>query len=1059
MSDEYHSTGPAVGPAAAVLRCAHLCVASPWSFHFGASRVEALAARAAERGIGALGMCDRNGLWGAVPFQRACEAAGVEPLIGVRLRVEGVEAQLLALDESGYAALCRLSTQLQFAHAETEESGIGRSRRLQEWLLAECGGGYAVLSRDRELLQALRAARGPQELFVAVRPAPAGGSDLALAKELALPPVAAPLVAFADPPRADGRHPGWERHRLLVAIGSNANLSRLDGRRLAPRDAWLKGPRELAQDYRHALECVRNAAELAQRCAFRIPLGARRLPRFPVPGGRPPQAHLARLCERGWRRRRVPGEPRYRDQLRKELALIEELSLADYFLIVADIVRWARSQGLQSCGRGSAANSLVSYLLGLTHVDPIRHNLYFERFLNRGRSDLPDVDLDFAWDERDLVLDYVYRRYGRERVAMISTHATFGARGAVRELAKAAGVPAAEIAEVTRALPAFHDGPVDAASLRRTPSCARLPLDAEPWRTILEEAAALQGFPRHLGIHVGGVVIAPSPLTDHLPLQHAAKEIGAERVVVTQWDMVPVEDAGLLKIDLLGNRGLAVVRDAVAEVARNTGLRLDFAQLDPQQDSRTCDLLERGDTMGCFYIESPSMRGLLQKLRCRDFGALVAASSIIRPGIASSGMMRAYVERFHRVRETGRHDDSWYLHPALRELLGETYGVMAYQEDALRVAERLAGMSPEDADGLRRAMTKKRGFQSMQRWRKRFLAGACRGGLARAAAEELWRQMDSFSGYSFCKAHSASYAEVSFRSAYLRAHFPAEFMGAVLRNGGGYYSTFAYLAEARRMGLKLLPPCVNASGSTFAGRGGAVRVGLSQVRGVHGETVRRILAERAARGPFASFEDFATRVRPEPAELEALARAGALDALPDGMNRPERLRAAALWARNGFWRRPPPAPDYGRRELLRQEHEALGFLVSAHPLELYPGAAQAAGALPASELHRHVNRRVRLVGWQVTSKPVQTRGGEPMVFVSFEDTTALYETVLFPQAYRRLAPWILTQGPYLLDGVVREEFGALTVEVSDLRLLEPQATSREAPSRQAGARPAKPARS
>jgi error-prone DNA polymerase len=752
----------------------------------------------------------------------------------------------------------------------------------------------------------------------------------------------------------------------------------------------------------------------------------------------------------------------YAAQLRRELDLIRAQDLADYFLIVAEIAAWAQAQGIQNCGRGSAANSLVSYLLGCTHVDPLRHGLWFDRFLNAGRADFPDVDLDFAWDERDRVLDFVYRRHGRDRAAMIGTHVTFGVKGAVREIAKALGVPAAEITPVTRALPWAYDGSLDLERVRSHPRTARLPLDAEPWRTILTEAFALRDFPRHLGVHAGGMVIAPGPLTEHLPLQLARKETADGRVVITQWDMHPVEDAGLLKMDLLGNRGLAVIRDATAAVERHAALRVDFARVDAEQDLRTRDLLARGDTMGCFYVESPSMRGLLTQLKCRDFATLVAASSIIRPGIASSGMMQAYVERHLAVAREGRHDPAWYLDARLRELLGETYGVMAYQEDVLRVAQGLAGMSAAEADALRKAMTHKRSQEAIASFGARFVAGAAAHGAAPAAAAELWRQVESFSGYSFCKAHSASYAQISYRSAWLRAHFPAEFMAAVLSNHGGFYSTFAYVAEARRMGLRLRLPCVNAGAAAFQGRGRELRVGLAEIQGLGAATRARLLAARAASGPFRSLEDFCARARPQPHELDALARAGSLDALPDGLTRPERLRWAALAAPDlarraaaapaslfaeAPVRSPPPAPEFPLRRQLELEEQALGWLVSAHPLALWRERIAAAGVVPARDLAQHAGRRVRLVGWQVTQKPIRTEDGQPMLFLSFEDTSAIYETVLFPQAYRRLAPWTLTQGPYLIEGRVQDAHGALTVEVQDLRLLRDVPYRRETVAR------------
>lgn len=1058
---------------------AQLGVATPWSFHWGASRVGELAEAAVTRGITHLGMADRNGLWGAVPFQRACEAAGVQPLFGLRLQVEGVRAQVLAYDAQGWAMLCRLATRVQMAlfpakgaaTVSVEARGVEVPRRLAAWLIEERGrvgvGHAAVLSADGTLLRTLIAGPGGKaDLYVGLASGAAAQRGADLAEQLQLPAVACPQVAFASPE-------DFPRHRLLVAVGKNTNLSRLQAEDLACADpsqrgtrgttppAWLRNATEMELDYRYHPKALQEASELAARGSYRIPLGIKRMPRMVLRGEasgdaeQQPERHreaaLAQLreaCRAGVARRGLAWNAEYQEQLQRELDLIREQDLADYFLIVADIVAWAGQQGIQNCGRGSAANSLVSYLLGFTHVDPLQHDLWFDRFLNRGRPDFPDVDLDFAWDERDRVLDRMYRRHGRDRVAMLGTHVTFGARGAVRELAKAMGLPPAEITPVTRALP-WSRGGFDLERIRNHPKAAQLPLDAEPWRTILTQAAALDGFPRHLGVHAGGMVLAPTALTDHLPLQHARKETEDGHLVITQWDMGPVEEAGLLKIDLLGNRGLAVVRDAQKMVRSNEGLKIRFGRLNPKTDLRTQEMIAEGDTMGCFYIESPSMRSLLRKLRCREFPTLVAASSIIRPGISSSGMMGAYIERHHAFRTTGQHQEDWYLHPLLRELFSETYGVMAYQEDVLRIAQRLAGMSAEDADGLRKAMTKKGAHRRLPAWRRDFLDGVHAAGLDKAAALELWRQVESFAGYSFCKAHSASYAEVSYRSAYLRAHHPAEFMAAVLRNHGGFYATFAYVAEALRMGLTVERPCVNRGGAQFQGRARQLRTGLHEIQGVRSRLVTRILEQRQRGGPFIGMDDFTDRVMPHREELEQLVRSGALDGMPDGYTRPERMRWAALYRHRGGASEvreprlfaepgvpePPASPEFGARRLLEMEEETLGYLVSRHPLSLHQEAIRAAEVLPARDLPAHAGRRVRLVGWQVTQKPVRTKHGESMSFLSFEDTTALYETVLFPQAYRRLAPWTLTRGPYVLEGIARDEYGSITVEVDRLQLL------------------------
>jgi error-prone DNA polymerase len=553
-----------------------------------------------------------------------------------------------------------------------------------------------------------------------------------------------------------------------------------------------------------------------------------------------------------------------------------------------------------------------------------------------------------------------------------------------------------------------------------------------------------------LGIHAGGIVISPSPLTDYLPLQRAAKETAAGHVIVTQWDMYPVEDIGLVKIDLLGNRSLAVIDDAIGAVKTNTGTVIDYTRFNPIEDHATKEMIRKGETMGCFYVESPSMRSLLRKLDCDTFDGLVAASSIIRPGIASSGMMQAYVERFHQTRRAGQHDLSWYLHPRMRDALEATYGVMAYQEDVLKVAEMIAGMSPEDSDGLRKAMSKKRDFVAIERYQRQFSGGAVAHGCSAIVAEELWRQIESFSGYSFCKAHSASYALVSYQAAYLRAHHPAEFMAAVLSNYGGYYATFAYVSEARRMGLAVLLPRVNSSEWHFTGADQAIRVGLCQLQGMQKQDGERLLKERRRDGPFLHLADFLRRVPMPASTVDTLIRAGAFDTIARGMNRPQLMRqhvllqpganAAASRGTLDFFAAPspphvPPVKDYDWRQTLRSEAEAIGFTVSAHPLTLYKDALRQLRVLKATELERHVGKTVSLVGWQVTRKRLRTKHDEPMVFITFEDTQALYETVMFPREYRRFAPLTLASGPFLVTGEVASEHGAVTVTIKDLRLL------------------------
>ncbi|MFO7768964.1 MAG: DNA polymerase III subunit alpha [bacterium] len=1096
------------------LSFAHLSVRSHYSFLRGGSSPEELCCQAAREGVRSLALTDVNGLYGAVPFLRAAEAEGIRPIFGVDLRepipgragrtreenesprsrrgfVEDLRrgpagrhvprrAILLVKGQDGYPVVNQIVTSRHLDH----DFNLLRA-------LTGRGEGAAVLTSDLDLLEALVAVRGPEDHHLAL---PSWGPWRRLygkARDRGLldagvEPVAAGEVWFARP---------WDRwkHHLLTAVGLNTSLSGVPPSLLAPGEAWLQGPGHMLEVFRDLPEAVRNAAELAEACSGGPRLGTLHLPRSPLTD-RPALGHLREQCLRGivWRygtrdrpratsgqicpsddpRCPAPGQDtdlpvpdpallreEVTRQLEHELGIIAEMGYADYFLVVADIVRFARAEGIPTCGRGSAANSVVAYTLGLTHVDPLAHDLYFERFLNQGRRDAPDVDLDFSWRDRDRVLAYVYERYGPDRVAMIATQVTFQARAAVREVARAHGLPEGEIAEVSRRLGRFGDARELREKIDASPRFRGIDLTEEPWRSVLEAAEHLDGVPRHLGLHPGGILIAPGPLTDHLPLERTAKGL-----VATQWDMYPVEDAGLVKIDLLGNRSLAVIDDACSEVERLHGHSISYAHFDPTEDAETRALLQRGDTVGCFYVESPAMRGLLQKLGCDDFEGLVAASSIIRPGVSSSGMMHAYIARCHG-------EPFSYLHPKMEDLLGSTYGVMCYQEDVIKVAHHIAGLSLADADGLRKSMSRKRDHERIEGYRQQFLEGAAEQGTDPAVAEELWRQVESFGGYSFCKAHSASYALVSFQAVWLRAHYPGEFMAAVLSNRGGFYTTFAYISEAVRMGLQLRGPDVNASrevytGYTFdegegrEGYRGWLRIGLCQVGGLSGEGCRALVAERERGGRYTGFDDLVRRVPLTPGELEALIRCGALDGLEEG-TRPELMWRALVRERRRVPcrgreargdplrlplempvpREPPPTPEYDPLTLLGLEAETLGCLVSTHPLALCRDAVEEERGrrgppfIRGEELADRAGERVRLAGWMVTAKPVHTVHDEVMEFISFEDATALYEVTVFPAVYRRYASRLLTRGPFVLTGRVEEEWGAVSLTLERLRVL------------------------
>ncbi|MGP0628183.1 DNA polymerase III subunit alpha [Nitrospina sp. 32_T5] len=994
---------------------------SVYSFMQGTAWIEDLARTAARMGCPALALTDTNGTYGAVAFQKAAQAAGIRPIFGAEVTdpATGSHAVLLAKTLAGYGEVCRVVTDRQL------DKNFSLAERLQH-----CGDAVVILSPDLGVIDAVARARGSGNLGIEwIRWRTGTRHDIDVwefSRRHGIPLVASNRIFFLKP--EDGH-----THRLVTAIRENRLLDALPPESTASPEAWFKSPQAMKRLFRYCPQALDNTLRVAEQCDVTLPVGQLQHPPFPLPEG---ITHARRLRELAWqkaRRRYRPLTRAVRDRLEYELGIIERMDFASYFLLVWDIVEEAHRRGILTVGRGSAANSLVCRVLGITEVDPIRHNLYFERFLNLERSDFPDIDIDFPWNRRDEMIQYVFDRYGSEHVALISSHIHMRGRSTLREVGKALGLAAVDIDKLTRNLP--HSAHVDRLDAVRdaVPECRDLPLDEEPYRSVIEQAAKVEGVPRHLSIHCGGIVVSPGRITDLVPLQNTPKGF-----VVTQLDMYPVEDLGLLKIDLLSQKGLAVEIDTVRWVREWYGAAPDFDRIDPVTDDKTRTLIMRGDTIGCFYIESPSMRNLLQKLRVDSFEELTAASSIIRPGVASSGMMQAYIRR-HNGREPVT-----YLHPKLEAVLAETCGIMIYQEDVIKVAHAIAGMGLGEAEGLRKCMSKKRDWERMETYRERFLSGAKRNGVADDTALEIWRQIESFAGYSFCKAHSASFALESYRAAYLKAHYPAAFMAAVLSNEGGFYDACAYTEEARRLGLDILPPHVNHSQYHFtAERVDAVRVGLMQVKGLSRDGIESILHAREVRR-FDTLHDFMERVSLEEPEFDALIYCGALDGL--GPSRPVMLCEMMKWCRNlprkkNGSQKPLPLARGGRRwavPALREydaqacglaELETLELMVKAHPMSLF-GVTEKTwprGFIPAKDLATTRRKFVTMIGLLVTYKSTRTTKGELMKFVSLEDPTGIFEVTLFPKVYRKYGHLLRDKGPFIVKGQVEEDSGNRTL--------------------------------
>ena len=1013
-----------------------LTLRSHYSLMWGTAPVRELCLRAKALGYTALALTDTDNLYGLWPFLAACRELKLRPIVGAEItdRISSGRAVCLVKDLTGYQNLCRLITA---RHRDPEFS--------LETAVPARAQGLTILSSSPQLLTAWHKAAGqgcPPDLIAALprHPLPARHPLCRTAADLGLPLAATPGAFFLNP--CD-----HQIHALTRAIAKNTCLSRLSPADLAPRDAFLGGPDLYTRRFAVLPQALKTTEAITERLEFTGPDFGIVMPPYALPAGCSAADLLRRKTYEGAARRygaTLPG--RVIRRIDHELAVIREMNFSTYFLVVRDIVAGAS----RICGRGSGAASIVAYCLGITNVCPVKQDLYFERFLNPGRQDPPDIDIDFSWDERDAILHSVLKQF-HGASAMVSSHILFQPRMAVRETAKVFGLPEGEIKKVTARLPWFWrssgTAPGDLLKEIKTRPEFRHMDFPDPWPEIMDLARSLTGTPRHLSVHPGGIVITPGPINAYVPVETAPKGIP-----LIQWEKESAEAAGLVKIDLLGNRSLGVIRDCIATIEERGEPFRDFRDQDPEDDLATQEVVAQGLTMGCFYIESPAMRLLQKKSRVGDFRHLVIHSSIIRP--AANEYIQAYLQRLH----TG----AWApLHPLLKDVLDETFGIMVYQEDVSRVAVRLAGFSHAQADGLRKIMSKKDKTRDLQAYYRAFVSGAENRGVTREEADRIWQMILSFSGYSFCKPHSASYARVSFQAAYLKTHYPAEFMAAVISNQGGFYSTFAYVSEARRLGIEILPPDVCTSRVKWRGERMALRVGLMAVQGLSSATVALIVKEREKR-PFSGLMDFFTRIRPREDEITPLAESGSLDSLRKGKS-----RAAALWA---FWAwkkaarpaasapgvpglfdicppkaspqdlRLPDLPPDPPRALLNQEFRALGFLCRCHPMALFERQLGSVRSVKARDLHRHLGRHIRFAGWLITGKTVKTKQGDPMKFLTFEDETGIVETVFFPKPYARFCHMLDYGRPYILSGVVASDWGALTLTVETSQNLPSEST-------------------
>lgn len=981
---------------------------SYFSLKYGTLSIENLLAEAQRCAVKKLALTDINNTSGVLDFIRLAPKYGVEPVVGIDFRRGSEQYYIgIAKNNEGFHELNEFLTHC-LRHGTNEVPEIPDLPPLTEnvfWIIP-FEKFLSAKEEQKNILKLISAKSFP--CFIGVK-----AEQLTRLRFSPLSKQSSRLVAWHP---VTFRNPGdFNTHRLLRAVANNTLLSKVLAEDTASPNEIMMPEDQLADAFAEFSVLVDNTRRLLSVCGIAFDYHESKNKQTFSGSKILDKEILRRETYKGMEGRYGSASEAVRKRVDKELQMITELGFAPYFLINWDIVRYAQYKGYFYVGRGSGANSIVAYCLRITDVDPIDLDLYFERFINPYRSSPPDFDLDFSWKDRDDITDYIFRRHGREHVALLATYSTFQFKAIVRELGKVFGLPKAEI-----------DSLIDNRRHPDTPD--------RIGRLIRLYATRIIDFPSHLSIHAGGVLISEKPVT-----WYTATNMPPKGYPTTQFSMLESEDIGLYKYDILSQRGLGHIKETVEIVKRNRGIDIDIHNIAAfKEDEKIKELIRGGRCMGCFYVESPAMRMLLKKLRVDKYIQLVAASSIIRPGVAKSGMMREYILRTH---DPARRQ---YIHPLMKDLMEETYGIMVYQEDVIKVAHHFAGLSLSESDVLRRGMSGK--FRSRDEFAKiqdRFFINCKERGYPDDITKEVWRQIESFAGYSFSKGHSASYAVESYQSLYLKAHYPKEFMVGVINNFGGFYRTEFYVHEARMSGAEIHAPCVNKSEYTTMIYGDDIYLGFIHLGEMEKKVGDDILEERNRNGSFESLADFMKRVAIAIEQLRILIRIGAFRFTG-------RSKKQLLWDIHilvGAGKKTEvklelfdvgvkifqlPALHHGAYDDALDEIEIIGFpLRSAFELLREPPGK----SLLASDLSKYVGREIELVGYLVTIKYTSTIKRETMMFATFLDREGyFFDTTHFPKVVEAFP--FRGRGVYRIRGKVDEEFGFCSMVVTAMFKLE-----------------------
>lgn len=1051
----------------------HLHVHTEYSLLDGAIKIKDLVSRAKEWDMGAVAVTDHGVMFGAIEFYYECMKQGIKPIIGCEVYVDpkghtrregqGGNYHLLVLaeNEEGYRNLVKL---VSIANVE----GFYYKPRVDYDLLSKYSKGLIASSaclagevpslilsgrydeaKEKALLY--RDIFGEGNFYLEImsnglsEQAVANKHVIELARKANIP-----LLATNDAHYLESSDADW--HEILLCVQTNSTVNSKNRFQFGSKEFYLRSPVEMWKIFGDELsDALHNTVDISERCNVKLEFGQYMLPEYKVPEGETLESYLALKAKEGLARRfggrEIPQE--YIKRMEYELGVIKQMGFAGYFLIVQDFINAAKERGIPvGPGRGSAAGSLVAYALRVTEIDPIKYNLLFERFLNPERISMPDIDTDISDKRRDEVIDYVVEKYGRDKVAQIITFDRMKSRAAVRDVGRALDMPYPDVDKVAKLIP-FNVSSIEEA-LELSHELKALYDGNREVKQLLDYASHIEGIARHCSQHAAGVVISPEPLVNIVPL----KAINGTQIV-TQYPMEPLEKLGLVKMDFLGLRTLSMIEETLKNIAKNGKKVPDLTQL-PMDDRATFEMLQRGDTMGVFQLESSGMRQLLKKLCPDSFQDIIAVLALYRPGPLGSGMVDQYIERKH-----GRSPIS-YPHPALEEALKETYGIILYQEQVMQIAARLAGYTLGQADILRRAMGKKK-VEEMEEQRQVFVKGCLENAVSAEQANEIFDLIQYFAGYGFNKSHSAAYAMISYQTAYLKAHYPVEFLAAFLSSHIGAKKEILarYVREVRSSGIEVLPPDVNESEAGFTAVGDVIRFGLSAVAKAGSGAVEAILRARREGGPYKSLWDFVSRIDlrvVNKSVIESLIGVGAFDGLHSNRRQileslPVLLEARARLDEDKFQQRlfsldgndsldVEPAlvdiEDFEFHEKLELEKDAVGLYISGHPFEAYEERVRKYAYCTPSELIHWCSPQAKpLVGGIVTDVAEQyTKKGDLMGIVGVEDLDAKLEVVCFPRMWAKVKAFCQAGNVILVSGRLEERGGGVTMIAEDVVPLE-----------------------